>query len=59
MWPLTYEMVRLVKTQNERFEALHAPGASREHWATLARDRDEWRCYWHLLEQIDEQRDDK
>ncbi|XP_054976402.1 F-box only protein 36 isoform X3 [Sorex araneus] len=29
-----------VKTLNERFEALPIPGASRCHWATLARDRD-------------------
>ena len=28
------------------------------HQPTLARDRDEYRCYWRPLEQIDEQRDD-
>ncbi|XP_055964648.1 uncharacterized protein LOC130017907 [Sorex fumeus] len=43
-----------VKIMNDRFEALHVPGANRCHWATLACNRDKWRRYWRPLEQIDD-----
>ncbi|VDL62373.1 unnamed protein product [Nippostrongylus brasiliensis] len=48
-----------VKSLNDRFDALRVPRASRTHWSTMARDRDEWRRYWRPLEQIDDQRDDR
>ncbi|WKX98202.1 hypothetical protein Q1695_013688 [Nippostrongylus brasiliensis] len=48
-----------VKTLNDPFDALRVPRASRTHWSTMARDRDEWRRYWRPLEQIDDQRDDR
>ncbi|WKX94700.1 hypothetical protein Q1695_011738 [Nippostrongylus brasiliensis] len=48
-----------VKSLNDRLDALRVPRASRTHWSTMARDRDEWRRYWRPLEQIDDQRDDR
>ncbi|WKX89001.1 hypothetical protein Q1695_008561 [Nippostrongylus brasiliensis] len=48
-----------VKSLSDRFDALRVPRASRTHWSTVARDRDEWRSYWRPLEQIDGQRDDR
>ncbi|VDL82746.1 unnamed protein product [Nippostrongylus brasiliensis] len=48
-----------VKSLNDRFDALRVPRASRTHWSTMARERDEWRRYWRPLEQIDDQRDDR
>ncbi|WKY01632.1 hypothetical protein Q1695_015557 [Nippostrongylus brasiliensis] len=48
-----------VKSLNDRFDALRVPRASRTHWSTMTRDRDEWRRYWRPLEQIDDQRDDR
>lgn len=39
-----------VKSLNERYDALRVPRASRAHWTTVARDRNEWRRCWRPLE---------
>ena len=43
--PLTRWSDFFIKSLNEQFEALPVPGASRYHFAALARDRDKWRHY--------------
>ncbi|WKY13712.1 hypothetical protein Q1695_004501 [Nippostrongylus brasiliensis] len=56
----TFALVGLcVKSLSDRFDALRVPRASRTHWSTVARDKDEWRRYWRPLDQIDDQRDNR
>ncbi|VDM60235.1 unnamed protein product [Angiostrongylus costaricensis] len=47
----------LTKSLEERYDGRRVPGASRTHWATLARVREKWKIYWFPLESLDDQRD--
>ncbi|KAK6758449.1 hypothetical protein RB195_015957 [Necator americanus] len=35
------------KPFKEKYDALRVPRERRNHWATLARDREKWKNYWH------------
>ncbi|KAK6761932.1 hypothetical protein RB195_022866 [Necator americanus] len=41
----------------ENYDALRVPRERRNHWATLVRDRDQWKNYWLPLDQFEDQRE--
>ncbi|KAK6740934.1 hypothetical protein RB195_009031 [Necator americanus] len=47
------------KSFKEKYEALRVPRERRNHWASLARDRDKWKNYWRPLDQFEDQRESR
>ncbi|KAK6762009.1 hypothetical protein RB195_022923 [Necator americanus] len=47
------------KSLKEKFDALCVPRERRNHWATLARDRNKWKNYWRPLDQFEDQRESR
>ncbi|KAK6747462.1 hypothetical protein RB195_000578 [Necator americanus] len=47
------------KSFKENNYALRVPRERRNHWATLARDRDKWKNYWRPLDQFEDQRESR
>ncbi|KAK6740803.1 hypothetical protein RB195_008949 [Necator americanus] len=44
------------KSFKEKYDVLRVPRERRNHWATLAPDRDKWKNYWSPLDQFEDQR---
>ncbi|KAK6747700.1 hypothetical protein RB195_000723 [Necator americanus] len=47
------------KSFKEKYDALRVPRERRNHWATLAHDRDKWKNYWCPLDQFEDQRESR
>ncbi|KAK6766173.1 hypothetical protein RB195_025836 [Necator americanus] len=47
------------KSLKEKYDALRVPRERRNHWATLARDRDKWKNHWRPLDQFEDQRESR
>ncbi|KAK6735762.1 hypothetical protein RB195_018789 [Necator americanus] len=47
------------KSFKEKYDVLRVPRERRNHWATLARDRDKWENYWPPLDQFEDQRESR
>ncbi|KAK6731160.1 hypothetical protein RB195_007555 [Necator americanus] len=57
--PLTRWSDFFTKSFKEKYDALRVPHERRNHWATLARDRDKWKNYWHPFDQFEDQRESR
>ncbi len=47
------------KSFKDKNDALRVPLQNRIHWATMARQRDNWKYYWRPLDPVDDQREDR
>ncbi|KAK6735469.1 hypothetical protein RB195_018590 [Necator americanus] len=47
------------KSFKEKYDAIRVPRERRNHWATLARDRNKWKNYWRPLDQFEDQRESR
>ncbi|KAK6735638.1 hypothetical protein RB195_018700 [Necator americanus] len=47
------------KSFKENYDALRVPRERRNHWATLACDRDKWKNYWRPLDKFEDQQESR